>query len=215
MKIEMLTVGPLEENCYLVIDESTNRAILIDPGDEPDRIVRAVHESGATLDAVWLTHAHFDHVGALAGVLREFPVPVYMHPLDAPLHAQAVDSALRYGIRIESPPAPDRQLSEGDRVTVGSEALAVMHVPGHAPGHVVFHNDDVVFGGDCLFAGSIGRTDFEYGDRETLDASLARIMELGDDLTVYPGHGRATTIRAERATNPFLLGQARLLRVKR
>lgn len=215
MKIETLTVGPLEENCYLVIDESTNHAILIDPGDEPDRILDAVRESGATLDAVWLTHAHFDHVGGLAGVLRAHPVPVYMHPLDAPLHERAVDSALRYGIRIETPPPPDRELSEGDRVAVGSKELAVMHVPGHAPGHVAFYNDDVVFGGDCLFAGSIGRTDIEYGDRETLDASLLRLVELGDDLTVYPGHGRATTIRAERATNPFLLGHARLLRVKR
>jgi hydroxyacylglutathione hydrolase len=215
MRIETLTVGALEENCYLVIDESTNHAVLIDPGDEPDRILDALRDSGATLDAVWLTHAHFDHLGGLAGVLREYPVPVYMHPLDAPLHEIAVDSALRYGIRIEKPPAPDRELSEGDRVAVGSETLGVMHVPGHAPGHVAFYNDDVVFGGDCLFAGSIGTTDVDFGDRKTLDASLLRIVGLGDNLKLYPGHGPATTIRVERETNPFLLGYARLLRVKR
>ena len=156
MKIEMLTVGPLEENCYLVIDESTNRAMLIDPGDEPDRIVARCARRARRWMRVWLTHAHFDHIGGLAGVLREYPVPVYMHPLDAPLHEQAVDAALRYGIRIEAPPAPDRELREGDRVAVGSEELTVIHVPGHAPGHVAFYNDDVVFGGDCLFAGSIG-----------------------------------------------------------
>ncbi|MEP7086791.1 MAG: MBL fold metallo-hydrolase [Gemmatimonadota bacterium] len=215
MKVETLTVGPLEENCYLVIDETTDRAVIIDPGDEPERILEALDASGATLESIWLTHAHFDHVGGLAGILREHSVPVHMHPLDAPLHAQAVDSALRYGIRIETPPAASEQLAEGDRMVVGSEELSVMHVPGHAPGHVIFHNDDVVFGGDCLFAGSIGRTDLEYGDRAALDASLARIVALGDDLTVYPGHGRATTIGRERATNPFLLGSARLLRVKR
>ncbi len=215
MKIEMLTVGPLEENCYLVIDEATNRAVLIDPGDEPERILAALHESGATLESIWLTHAHFDHLGGLAGVLREHPVPVHMHPLDEPLHSRAVDSALRYGIRIEAPPPASHALAEGDRVRVGAEELSVMHVPGHAPGHVIFHNEEVIFGGDCLFAGSIGNTEIEYGDRDTMDASLQRIVSLGDDLTVLPGHGRATTIGRERATNPFLLGRARLLRVKR
>ncbi len=219
MKIETITVGALEENCYLVIDETTNRAVLIDPGDEPERILEALHASGAALESIWITHAHFDHVGGLAGVLRAHPVPVYMHPLDTPLYAQAVDSALRYGIRIETPPAPDKGLDkgleEGDRVKVGSLELSVMHVPGHAPGHVAFYNDRVVFGGDCLFAGSIGNTSVEYGNRETLNASLLRIVALGDDLVVLPGHGRETTIGRERATNPFLLGAARLIRVKR
>jgi hydroxyacylglutathione hydrolase len=215
MKIESLTVGPLAENCYLVIDETTNRAVLIDPGDEPARILHALHRSGATLDAIWLTHAHFDHVGAIAGVIREHQVPVHMHPLDAPVLAVAVDSALRYGVRIEAPPPADVELSDGGRMTVGAQELEVMHVPGHAPGHVAFHGDGVIFGGDCLFAGSIGRTDIEYGDRETLDASLLRMVALGDELTLYPGHGQRTTIGRERRTNPFLLGAARLVRVKR
>ena len=215
MKVQTLTVGPLEENCYLVIDESTHRAVLIDPGDEPDRILAALDDSGATLESVWLTHAHFDHLGGLAGVLRARPVPVYMHPLEAPLHEIAVDAALRFGIRIEAPPAPDRELAEGDRVQVGSQVLSVIHVPGHAPGHVAFHDDTVIFGGDCLFAGSIGRTDLPFADRETLDASVARMMALGDELTLYPGHGPATTIGRERRTNPFVLGSARLVRLKR
>ena len=215
MKIEVLTVGPLEENCYLVIDESTNKAVLIDPGDEPERILEALRDSGATLEAVWLTHAHFDHVGGLAGVLREHPVPVHMHPLDQPWHERAVDSALRYGFVIEEPPVADRALAEGDRITVGSQTLSVMHVPGHAPGHVAFYNEDVVFGGDCLFAGSIGNTAIEFGDRETLDASVARIIALGDTLTLYPGHGPATTLGRERLTNPFVIGTARLVRLKR
>jgi hydroxyacylglutathione hydrolase len=215
MKIEVLTVGPLEENCYLVIDESTNRAVLIDPGDEPERILKALHDSGATLESIWITHAHFDHVGGLAGVLREHPVPVHMHPLDQPLHARAVDSALRYGFIVEEPPPASHELAEGDRITVGSQTLSVMHVPGHAPGHVAFYNDEVVFGGDCLFAGSIGNTAIEYGDRETLDASVARIIALGDERILYPGHGPATTLGRERMTNPFVTGAARLVRLKR
>lgn len=215
MKIEQLTVGPLAENCYLVIDESTNHAVLIDPGDEPDRIVDAVRRSGATLDAIWLTHAHFDHVGGIAGVVREYPVPVHMHPLDAPVLALAVDSGLRYGIRLEAPPPADLELDEGDRLTIGSLELRVMHVPGHAPGHVAFVGGGVVVGGDCLFAGSVGRTDIEFGDRETLDASLLRLVALGDEMTVLPGHGPHTTIGRERRSNPFLLGAARLVRVKR
>ena len=215
MKIEVLTVGPMAENCYLVIDESTNHAVLIDPGDEAHRILDAVRESGATLDAIWLTHAHFDHVGAIAAVLREHPVPVHMHPLDAPILALATDSGLRYGVRVEPQAPADVDLAEGDRLAVGSLELAVMHVPGHAPGHVVFVGDGVVFGGDCLFAGSVGTTEIDFGDRDQLDASLARIVALGDELTVLPGHGPATTIGRERRSNPFLLGAARLVRVKR
>jgi glyoxylase-like metal-dependent hydrolase (beta-lactamase superfamily II) len=138
-----------------------------------------------------------------------------MHPLDAPVYEIAVDSALRYGIRIEEPPVVDRELGEGDVLKVGSQELSVMHVPGHAPGHVAFYNESVIFGGDCLFAGSIGRTDLLYGDRETLDASVARLIALGDELTLYPGHGPATTIGRERQTNPFVIGTARLVRVKR
>ncbi len=215
MKIQTLTVGPLEENCYLVIDESTNRAVLIDPGDEPERIIAAVRASDATLESVWITHAHFDHVGALAVVLREYPVPVHMHPLDAPVHAVAVDHALRYGIRIETPPPADRELAEGDRVKVGSQELSVMHVPGHAPGHVAFYNDEVVFGGDCLFAGSIGTTDIPFGDRDRLDASVSRLIALGDHLQLLPGHGPATTLGRERVSNPFVIGSVRLVRIKR
>ena len=215
MKVQTLTVGPLEENCYLVVDESTNRAVLIDPGDEPARILAALHASGATLESVWLTHAHFDHLGGLAAVLREHPVPVHMHPLNAPLHAGAVDHALRYGVRIEEPPAADRELAEGDRVKVGSQELSVMHVPGHAPGHVAFYNDEVVFGGDCLFAGSIGTTDIPFGNRDELNASVSRLIALGDHLTLLPGHGPATTIGRERLTNPFVIGSVRLVRIKR
>jgi hydroxyacylglutathione hydrolase len=212
VKIAALTVGAFQENTYLVIDESTGRAVAIDPGDEPERVVNWIRESGATLDAIWLTHAHLDHVGAIAGVTRAWPVPVYMHPADRPTLERAPEAAAGYGLSFEMPPMPDRELADGDSLSVGELTFDVMHVPGHAPGHVVFHGNGVVLGGDMLFAGSIGRVDLPLADPRAMEDSLARLCELDDDLVVYPGHGPATTIGRERATNPFLTGVVRLVK---
>jgi len=212
VKILAATVGEFQENTYLVIDEATRRAVLVDPGAEPDRVVKWIRASGATLDAIWLTHAHLDHVGAVAGVTREWAVPVHMHPADRPTLARGPQAAAMYGVAFEAPSAPDRELAEGDSVSVGDLTFSVMHVPGHAPGHVVFHGNGIVLGGDLLFAGSIGRTDLAGGDPRAMEESLARICELDDDLVVYPGHGPATTIGQERSSNPFLLGATRSAR---
>ncbi len=212
MRILSITVGEFEENTYLVIDETTRRAVLIDPGAEPDRVVEWIRDAGVTLDAIWLTHAHLDHVGAIAGVKREWPVPVYMHPADRPTLARAPEAAAGYGLAFETPPVPEHELAAGDTMTVGDLAFSVMHVPGHSPGHVVFHGNGVVLGGDLLFAGSIGRTDLPLGDPRAMEESLARACEMGDELVVYPGHGPATTIGDERASNPFLTGVARLVK---
>ncbi len=210
MKILAATVGEFQENTYLVIDEATRRAVVVDPGAEPDRVVKWIRASGATLDAVWLTHAHLDHVGAIAGVTREWPVPVYMHPADAPdagAGAAGGRSSTAWSSRCRR-----RRIASWRRVIRSPSAeltFSVMHVPGHAPGHVVFHGNGVVLGGDLLFAGSIGRTDLPLADPRAMEESLARICELDDDLVVYPGHGPATTIGRERATNPFLVDVAR------
>jgi hydroxyacylglutathione hydrolase len=212
VKILCETVGEFQENTYLVIDESTRRAVVVDPGAEPDRLVEWIRESGATLDSVWLTHAHLDHVGAVAGVKREWPVAVYMHPADQPTLQRAPQAAAMYGVPFEPPPDPDRALAEGDSLLVGGLTFSVMHLPGHAPGHVVFHGNGVVLGGDVLFAGSIGRTDLPFADPRAMEESLARLCELDGDLVVYPGHGPATTIGRERASNPFLIGAPRLVK---
>jgi len=210
MKVQSFAVGPFQENTYLVIDETARVAVLIDPGAEPERLAKAVHSAGITLQAIWLTHAHVDHVGAIAALVREFGAPVAMHPLDRPLYEDAVNHGLLFGLTIEQPPPADVSLDEGDQVRVGSLAFQVMHVPGHAPGHVVFHGQGVAFVGDCLFAGSIGRTDLPLSDGAKLAASLERICTLPDDTTVYPGHGPPTTIGEERASNPFLNGTMRI-----
>lgn len=214
MRIDQRTVGPFEENCYLVVDEASGRGVLVDPGDEGDRIVEMVSASGATLDAVWLTHAHVDHIGAVAAVRRKFDVPVHLHPLDLPYYSQlSARAAVMYGIDFEQPDGPDRELAEGQELECGALRFTVMHVPGHAPGLVAFSGHGVSFGGDLLFAGSIGRTDLPLGSPADMTASLARYAAtLPDETIVYPGHGPATTIGREKSTNPFLLGAARLLR---
>lgn len=212
MKISKLTVGPFEENCYLVVDEGTQRGVLIDPGDEASRIVRLVRESGAELDAIWLTHAHIDHIGAVAAVKREWDVPVYLHPADGPLYAAGATQASLYGLDFEQPALPERTLADGDRVRVGGLAFKVLHAPGHSPGLVVFHGNGVMLAGDLLFAGSIGRTDLPLSSPTDMEASLARVMrQLSDETAVHPGHGPVTSIGRERATNPFVNGLARML----
>ena len=211
MKIRTLTVGPFQENCYLVVDEAAGDAVLIDPGDESDRLVEAVRRSGATLRAIWVTHAHLDHVGGIAGVKRVWDVPVHLHHADALLYQMADRQAAAYGLPFDAPPPPDREIVAGERLTVGGLAFEVMHTPGHAPGHVTLHGHGVAFVGDCLFAGSIGRTDLPLSNPRQLAESLDRIVELPEETVVYPGHGPTTTIGEERRANPFLTGAARIV----
>jgi glyoxylase-like metal-dependent hydrolase (beta-lactamase superfamily II) len=208
MKFAERTVGVFQENAYLVVDETTKHAVLIDPGAEPDQIVSMVRDSGATLDAIWLTHAHLDHIGAVAAVRRKWKVPVHLHPDDLPLFERATGQAAFYGLPFEQPENPDVALSDGDLLSVGSLRFEVLHTPGHSPGHVVFKHDGQLFGGDLLFAGSIGRTDLPLSNQRSMESSLARICELDDSTVVHPGHGPSVTVGHERATNPFLGGLA-------
>ena len=211
MKVAGVTVGAFEENCYLLTDPTGTRCVLIDPGAEPDALMAAVERSGATLEAMWLTHAHLDHVGAIAGIKRRWDVPVYLHPLDTPLYENASRQAAFYGLPFEQPPPADRALGEGDVLELGELRFTVSHVPGHAPGHVMFHGHGVAFVGDCLFAGSIGRTDLPLSNPRDLADSLERITALPADTVVYPGHGPVTSIGVEMRTNPFLTGAVRIV----
>ena len=209
MKIEWVTVGPFQENTYLVTDTSTRRAVLVDPGDDADRIIAMARTAGVTPEAVWLTHAHLDHVGAIAAINRIWNVPVLLHPADLGIYRRASQSAARYGLEMEQPPDPDGELVDGQELQLGSVRFTVRHTPGHSPGHVVFLAEDVMIGGDLLFAGSIGRTDLPLSDPEQMEQSLAMVATLDPDTAVYPGHGPATSIAVELATNPFLASAVR------
>lgn len=210
MRVVSHTVGAFQENCYLVVDETRGEAVLVDPGAEGDRILRAVAASGARLTGIWLTHAHIDHIGAIAAVRRVHDVPIWMHPEDQPLYERGAWQAAAYGLPFESPPPADHPLADGDVLRVGDEEFRVLHTPGHAPGHCVFESGGLLLAGDLLFAGSIGRTDLPLSDPRAMSRSLARIMTLDPALVVHPGHGPVTTIGRELETNPFLNGVARV-----
>jgi hydroxyacylglutathione hydrolase len=209
--VQQITVGPFQENCYLVSDPDSDSMVIVDPGDEAGRIIQAVERSGKTPEAIWITHGHLDHIGAIAAIKRRWDLPVYMHALDEPLVAIAGAKAAMYGVPFEDPPPPDRILEEGQTLRVGNLELTVSHVPGHAPGHVMFYGHGNALVGDCLFAGSIGRTDLEFCNPAHLDASLKRIVALPDATVVHSGHGEITTIGREKISNPFLNGAARIV----
>lgn len=211
MNVQTLTVGAFQENCYLLVDEATRRAVIVDPGSEGERLVEAIEDCGAELEAIWITHAHVDHVGAIAPVKNRWDVPVFLHPADLRLYQAAGRQAQVYGVPFEEPPPPDREFADGQTVTVGDLEFRIMHTPGHAPGHVVIHGHGMAIVGDCLFAGSIGRTDLPFSNPAQLASSLERIAALPVETVIYPGHGMDTTIGEERLSNPFLNGSARIV----
>ncbi len=212
MRIQTIPLGPLQANCYLVVDEDAGDLVVVDPGDDAPRLLAAIAALGLPVQAVWLTHAHFDHVGALAPLIAAFPdAGIHLHPADAVLYVVAARQAASFGLRISDPPPYDHELGEGDVVSVGTQQFRVWHCPGHAPGHVIFVGEGVAIVGDCLFAGSVGRTDLPYADAAQLSESLDRIAMLPPETRVLCGHGPETTIGVERLSNPFLNGAARLV----
>lgn len=207
MKLEHLLVGPLQSNCFILGDEKTGEAVVIDPGGDGALITDRIKSRPWNVIAILVTHAHFDHVGANADIVEATGAPLMVPRPCVALLDQAAEQAGMYGLEVKPSPRPDRLLDDGDTVTVGGETIEVISTPGHSPGGVTFRTSIGIFPGDALFAGSIGRTDFPGSDFSTLIRSIKeRILVLPDDTHVYPGHGPETTVGRERRHNPFLQG---------
>jgi hydroxyacylglutathione hydrolase len=207
-KILNLPLGPLQTNCYVLGCTSTSKAVVIDPSWEGRHIFNRLTAEGWTLEKILLTHAHFDHVGGLAELKRLTDAPIYIHPEAVPMLDMVEAAGRLWGIGIEACPPPDHLLANGQNIPVGELKLVVLHTPGHAPGHVCFHlaQHDILFAGDVLFQGSIGRTDLPGGDYDLLMASIHNtLLPLPDTTHVLSGHGPVTTIGDERRWNPFLV----------
>lgn len=215
LRLAVLPVTPLEQNCSILFDEASKRAAVIDPGGDVPQILAALEQLGVTVERILITHGHFDHAGGatpLKAALEKAQgaaVPIEgPHVDDEFLLSRIPESAARWGMTGFSAVAPDRWLVDGDRVSVGGLTLEVIHCPGHSPGHVVYFQSEARFAvvGDVIFAGSIGRTDLPRGDHPTLIRSITeKLLPLGDDVGFLPGHGPTSTFGAERASNPFLV----------
>lgn len=199
-------VGPLQCNCYVVGDPETRKAIVIDPGGDAASLLDDLVRLGVQITAIVATHAHFDHIVAAEKVRAATGAPFHLHQDDKPLLDWFRESGhLFLGIDLGPPPEVDTTPQEGDELTAGSVALKVLHTPGHSPGSISLVAGDLVFSGDTLFAGSIGRSDLPGGDgRMLLEQIRVKLLGLDDDVKVYPGHGPPTTIERERSFNPFL-----------
>ena len=210
LRYQILPVTPFQQNCSLVWCDVTNKAALIDPGGEIDRLIAAAESRGLALEQLWLTHAHIDHAGGTGELAERLGLPIVgPHPGDQ----FWIDGLPQQSAMFGFPPAraftPTRWLADGDTVMLGEETLTVRHCPGHTPGHVVFHSASAqrAFVGDVLFAGSIGRTDFPGGSHpQLIDSIVQRLWPMGDETVFIPGHGPESSFGRERRSNPYVQG---------
>lgn len=202
----IVPVTPFQQNCTLVWDDATKEGVVVDPGGDADRIQEVIRQTGMTVRRILLTHGHLDHAGAAAELAEALGVPVEgPHRADAPLLDALPEQGAKYGMECR-PVVPDRWLEEGETVEIAGQAFDVLHCPGHTPGHVVFVNRALGFAlvGDVLFQGSVGRTDFPYGDHDALIAAIrGKLFPLGDGIQFVCGHGPGSTFGAERQSNPY------------
>ncbi len=208
----MFTVGQVAENCFIFRGEDSDRALIIDPGDEAERILAPVNELGLSVEAILLTHCHFDHIGAVAPVAEATGAPVYCPELEVPLLADIMAFVPWPGFGPFESYDADETVSGGEKLELAGFEIDVIFTPGHSPGHVTYsvRGEDAIFSGDVLFQGSVGRTDLPGGDWETLLRSIQGLVEThSPETTVFPGHMGITSIGAERASNPFLTELAR------
>jgi hydroxyacylglutathione hydrolase len=210
MVIDRIVVGPIQCNCYIVADESSGKAYLIDPGAESSELISYVQKTQWELQAILITHCHIDHIGGINTVTAQRSVPVLLHPADEFLYNDVTMQARLFGVTPSylhaSQPSPrPGALGEELSFEFGSSKLSVLHTPGHTPGSVCFHAEDAVFTGDTLFQASIGRTDLWGGSfQQIINSIKTKLLTMSDTVRVFPGHGEQTTIGEERRNNPFL-----------
>ena len=205
MIIKNVVVGPLEVNCYILGCEDTKEAAIIDPGDNADEIIGIIEKEGLKPKFIINTHAHFDHIGGVKAIQDYFKIDFILHKEDLFLVENASEQATAFGLKPISKPEVNKYVNNGEIITLGNKSITVIHTPGHSPGCVCYYLDNNVFVGDTLFASSIGRTDLPGGSHETLINSVKeKLLILGDNTIVHPGHGPSTTIGNEKEHNPFL-----------
>ncbi len=212
LDVEMLTVGQIAENAFLLRPEGGDKLLVVDPGDEPERLLAAIEATGAEVEAILLTHTHFDHVGAVAPLARATGAPVYVPELEKHVLADVMAYVPFAGFGPYESWDAEETLAGGETLELAGLTLDVIFTPGHSPGHVTYsvRGEDAIFSGDVLFQGSVGRVDLPGGDWPTLADSIGRLLDSHPDATVvHPGHMGITTLGAERATNPFLQPAAR------
>ena len=211
VQIRQLTLGPIQTNCYLVCCEDTYQAAVIDPAWDGRSIVATAENDGFEITHILLTHTHFDHVGGLGEVKEITGAPIFVHPDAVEMLSNTSMSAAFFGLRVPPSPEPDEMLNAGQIIQVGQLDIHVFDTPGHAPGHVSFHLPKyrVLFDGDVLFQGSIGRTDLPGGDHAVLMATIKeKVLTLPDETKIFSGHGSPTTLGEERVNNPFIQDEA-------
>jgi len=205
--VRSFTVGPVSENCYLAFLDGADRGVIVDPGDEPERILAAVEALGIDVDAILLTHCHFDHIGAVAPVAKATRAPVYCPEIEVPLLTDIMSYVPWPGFGPFESYDPEHTVTGGEHLSLAGLEIDVLFTPGHSPGHVTYAIPDqgALFSGDVLFKGSVGRVDLPGGDWDTLLESIRGLVEgYPEETVVHPGHMAVTTLGAERASNPFL-----------
>lgn len=201
MIIKNLVVGPLEANCIIIADENTKEDLVIDPGDEPERILDLITENDFKTKFIVCTHAHFDHIGALPELKKETKAKIVIHHDELAIYQYSRDMASFWGYEIDDLPQPDILVQEGYNLDIGNLRFKILHTPGHSPGGICIYGEGILVTGDTLFAGSVGRTDLFGGDIEKLKLSFKRLMGLPDEVKVFPGHGPPSTIKQEKINN--------------
>lgn len=205
MNYEVLAVGPLETNCYVVYCQDSLECVVVDPGAEADRIFQFIAQKSLKPALILNTHGHIDHIGANKDIKEKFNIPLYIHSADSPMLGNVKQSEMAAFLGVMDSPSPDHLLNDGDKIKIGKSFLLVIHTPGHSPGSVSFLGDGFLLSGDTLFFGGVGRTDLPGGSWKDMESSIKnKILTMPDEMIVLPGHGPFTTVGQEKRANPFI-----------